>query len=203
MPTSIITSKLNVGGITMASEVSRTQEGLIGQAHTLTAGSDGDMATYTGVDDCTVDMAAGHVVASGTVDVYWLESGVRKVKYGATAVLVTDTVTLSFGAGDNYPDSVGLGMVITNQQDVDIDFDADLVELMAASCDKLAHIEWIEAGPTSITGTKLLAGEAWTYLLNGEYANALTGKTVVSASISTGDPDNNGTLRIGVLHSSA
>lgn len=206
MPTSTIRSTYNVGGIALSSEVSRTQECLIGQEHTLTAGSDGVMASYTGVAECTVTMAAGYVIGDAeTADVYWTDSttGVPKCKYGATTALAGDVITLTLGAGDDYPDDVGLAMVITQQQDIDIDFDADLVEIMAASCDKLAHIEWNEGAAVTITGTKLPAGEAWHYILNGEYTNALAGKTVTSASVSTGDDTNDGTLRIGVLHSSA
>lgn len=203
MPTSTISSSMIIGGIALSSAVTRTQEGQIGVEEILIAGSDGDMATYDSGSGCTVDMAVGHVVASGTVDVYWLESSAQKVRYGATAVLVTDTVTLSLGAGDDYPNTVGLDMVITNQQDIEVDFDADTVELMAATCDRLAHIEWDESGPTTITGTKLLAGEAWTYLKNGEYANALDGKTVSSISATTGDSDNDGILRLGILYSAA
>ncbi len=206
MPTSTIRSTYNVGGIALGSEVTRTQESIIGQEHTLTAGSDGVQASYTGVAEITVTMTAGYVIGDAeTADVYWTDSttGVPKVKYGATTALAGDIITVTVGAGDDYPDDVGLAMVITQQQDVDIDFDGDLVEIMAASCDKLAHIEWNSGAAVTITGTKIPAGEAWDYILNGEYANALAGEVVTSASVSTGDSDNNGTLRIGVLHSSA
>ncbi len=203
MPTSTIRSTYNVGGIALGSEVTRTQEGQIGQSHTLDVASDGVQLAFTGIDDITVTLAAAHAAVNGTVDVYWYVDGVLYVHFGATVAIVGQVATLTLGDGDDYVTGEGtLAMNIVNQQDIDIDFDGDLVELMVASCDKVAHIEWKSGAEVSITGTKILAGEAWEWLLNSEYTNALAGEVVTSASISTYDPDNTVTLRIGILHSS-
>jgi len=204
MPSAKAVSTLTVGGIAMSSEVSRTDDGQIGQLVALPAGSDGDMASYTGVAEITVDMADGYVIGDGEIaDVYWTVLDVLYVKYGATVALAGDTVTLTGGEGADFIDSVGLAMVVTEQVLIDIDVDGDKINMIAAESDQTSHVEFLEAGPASIAGVKLLANEAWTWLLNGEYTNPLAGSVVVQVEASCGNADTAASLKIGILYNSA
>lgn len=212
MPTGLIRSSLNIGGISMSGEITRTVEGQIGHTVTLAHGSDGKQKTFTGPNEIIVTMETGNLVeAADVVDVYWYVAGVLYVKYGCTAALATLDVTVTGGAGDDYVTGEGsLEMVITKQQSINTDFTGDEIEIIAAVSSKVSHIEFDETAASSVAGIKLLANEPWAWVKHlpaddafGAYINPLAGEVVDTIEASTGDHENDATLQIGILYDSA
>lgn len=193
-----MTSTINVGGVAVASAISRTADGQIGQNPTLAAGIAGTLSTRTDDNTGVITLGASHgVTTADFVDVFW--SG--GVHYGM-AVTATDatTITVDIGAGDNLPaqDTV---VVVGVRQEIDVDFGGDDVEMIAASSDKRAHIEFLTAADASIEAVELLANEAWSWATNTGVTNPLAANTVGKVQASCGEAAA-AALKLGVLYDS-
>ena len=81
MPTGVFSSNISLGGISVQSNVVRTETGQIGQEVALPIGKAGALTTRTSDTVGSATMATGHGITTGAlVDVYW-DGGVR---YGVT-----------------------------------------------------------------------------------------------------------------------
>jgi len=181
-----ITSTISVAGVTVNSVTQRTAAGLIGQAPTLAAGLAGALTTRTDADTGIITMTdAEHgITDADTVDVYWSDG----VRYGLTVTLVDGTaVSIDVGDGDNLPEGEDPAVVVGVRQEIDVDFDGDLVELIAAHCPKRAHVEFLTGADASILAQELTANEAFTWAADSGHANLLTGDPVGKIQVSCGE----------------
>ena len=200
MPTGTIVSTANVGGISMASAISRTDDGQIGHEVSLPAGSAGTLTTRTDDNTGEATLSAGHGLSEGdVVDVYWADG----VRYGMdVGVVAGNVVPIDGGAGDNLPDADS-ALVVTKQVTIDTDFDGDLVALIAALATQRAHLDFQTAGGVSLSAVELQANELWSWYSDSGIANPLTGDPVGSVEASCGTTAAAATLKLGALYSSA
>ena len=181
-----ITATISVAGVTVDSVTQRTAAGLIGQAPTLAAGLAGALTTRTDADTGIITMTdAEHgITDADTVDVFW-DGGVR---YGLTVTLVEGAaVSIDVGDGDALPEGTTPAVVVGVRQEIDVDFDGDLVELIAAHCPRRAHVEFLTNADVSLKAQELTAGDAWSFVADTGVANPLTGDPVGKLQVSCGE----------------
>ena len=187
MPTSAISSTLNIGGMSMSSQINRTATGVVSpQEIVLPAGKAGTLTTRTSDTVGIATLAQGHGFVQGDiVDIFWL--GGRR--YGVLVNSVTST-TVSFGTttpgnGDVLPIAT-TALVMTEQVTVDIVFDGDDLEAFALHCAARAHIDIQEVGGSSLLALELLASEAVYWASDNGYANPLAAAAVGQFKLANG-----------------
>lgn len=197
MPTVTINDNVSIAGLTIQSKIERTATGHIGQEIPLPAAKAGSLTTRTDDDTGVVTLATGHgIVSTNSVDVYWADG----VRYGMTATVSTNDVTVEGGAGDVLP-ADETAVTLAKQVVIDTDFLGSLVEAIVASSSLRANIEFREAA-SSAAGVKLPAGEGWRWFSEQGIANPLSGKSIASIQASCGNSTTAATLKIGVLYNS-
>ena len=162
-------------------------------------------------NEATCNLAAGHAQTDGDFDVYWSESGVAKIRYGVAAVIVTNAVTLTGGAGDDYPATVADGLVtICKQKEIAASIDGDQVSIFwvallfaNVSATARGHVDFQEdddtqVGQIDITG--ILSGTAIVdYDITGGVANPLTGNPIFHVQVTHNDTTYTPTFEMVVL----
>jgi len=194
----------SVGGLSIQSTVNREAEGQIGQSIALPAAKTGTLSTRTSDTAGTLTLEADHgITDSDVINIFWLDAdGVYHCAYGATVGTVDgNDVPFTGASGDVLPaedDVITASEVVV----IDVDFDGDLAEMLAAGCDKLSHIAFRNDTPTVLAAVMLLEREGWSWASDQGVANPLTGDRVNDVLASNGDATAAGTLQIGVLYDS-
>lgn len=113
----------------------------------------GELTTRTDDDTGVVTLATGHGILTGNVcDVYW-SGGVR---YGMTATVSSNAVTLDGGAGDNLPTLNTTGMAVVKQTAWEINFDGDDARIIGvfyrnpSDTGAKAHLDLQDSGDSTI-----------------------------------------------------
>jgi hypothetical protein len=197
MPTSRITVTGDVGGVAVNSTITRSADGQIGHEVALAAAKSGTLSTRTSDTEGTLTLEAGHGVQTGdTVDVYW--DGGRRYDVVVGTVSGND-VPISGGAGDVLPaqDDPVTAQV---QQEIDTDFDGDLLVVIAALCGQRAHVGYFD-GATLELSLDLVAAELWHWVNGGTAANPLASKTITHVVV-TQASTSAATFRLGILYDS-
>ena len=153
---------------------------------------DGSLTTRTDNDTGVVTLATGHgIQTNDVVDVYWA-GGVR---YGMTATVATNAVTVDGGAGDNLPDALTTITAVVEQIDWEMDFDGDDVEIIGvfyrnpSDTGAKAHVNFQDSGSASINELDLVhetANGGCDQIVNisaGD-SNTYTGNAVALAKVS-------------------
>jgi len=196
MPTASNKQTITIAGISIVSNITKTADGQIAQEVTLPAGTAGTLDTRTD-DDTGVVGATGHPLStSDVVDVFW-SGGYR---YGMTATVSGDNVTIDGGSGDNLPIAT-TAVVITKRVAINCDFDGDDVEAIAMVCDQRASVDFEDSGDASLEAVELTADQAWDWYADTGVTNPLTGNAVDEIQASNGTTTA-ATLKIGVLYDS-
>jgi len=193
MPTASILKNFSMPGISVTGSFQLTATGgLPSQEVPLPAGTAG---TVTGASEVT---AAGHPLSTNDiVDVYWTDG----VRFGCTATVDGDVITLADGAGDALPAST-TPIVVTEQVVIQLEFDSDNLVCIAAVADQRAHVEFHDAVTTSILGVEIpVAGEAWSWIEDSGYADPFGSDVVEEARASNGTVTA-ATLKMGGLYNS-
>lgn len=193
-----------VGGLSIQSTVNREAEGQIGQSVALPAAKSGTLSTRTNDTDGTLTLEADHgITDSEVINIFWMDAeGVYHCAYGATVGTVDgNDVPFTGASGDVLPtkdDAITASLVV----EIDIDFDGDLAEMIAAGCNKLSHIAFRDVTPTVLKPVLLLAAEGWNWASGQGITNPLTGNPVNDVLASNGEATAEATLQIGVLYDS-
>jgi hypothetical protein len=199
MPTARQTAVYELAGLTIASTIEKTESAQIGPTITLPAGQAGTLTTRTADDDGEATLTDTPTVSNGDVaDVFW-DGGVR---YGMdVGVVVGNVVPISSGAGDVLP-AASTALVVTERVPISLAFDGDDVEMIAATCDQRAHLEFEDAGALPIYPIELAAADqAWSWIADTGWANPLTGNAVATVQAANGTAAA-ATLQLGVLYDS-
>ena len=127
----------------------------------LVAAQTGTLTTRTNTTDGVCTISTGHGIVTGKVDLYFA-AGVR---YGVDAVVATNEVTISGGAGDNLPTEDDPVTVVIPTV-IEVNFDGDTLEIIGlfyrnsgdatAQADAAAHLSLIDAGDAIIKEVDLV-----------------------------------------------
>ncbi len=202
LQTATMTAAYSVGGVAFTATVEKTAEGGSSQVVPLPAAVVGTISAL-GVDN----LATGHgIAAAATIDVHWVDvtDGVtRRVRRG----LLVDTSTandITFdetpaGVGDTLPAPTTVCWVAV-QVIIDVDFDGDLIEMLAQKSDVVCQMD-IRDATTSLKSMVLPAKEGWSYIKNYGYANPFAVK-VIDKIVVTNGGITVGTYQFGLLYQS-
>ena len=187
----------DIGGISMSSTISRNADGQIGHQLELSAAKSGTLSTRTSDTAGTLTMEAGHAIQTADIiDVYW--DGGRRYDVVVGTVAGND-VPISGGSGDNLPaqDDPVTAQV---QQEIDTDFDGDLLAMIGALCNQRSHVGFYNDTTLELS-VDLAAGELWHWVDGGTAANPLASKTITHAVVTQASTAA-ATFRLGILYDS-
>lgn len=198
MTTATIGTTATIAGLSISLSLSRSGEGQIGQEVTLPVGNAGTLSTRTDANTGVATLSGGHTITtSDIVDVYW-STGVR---YGMTATVATNAVTVDGGSGDDLP-SQGVAVVVTEQVTINADFDGDDAVLIVAQSNRRANLAFQEEDGTAVAAIEIPAGEGFSWTTDSPFTNPLTGNAIGKIQASCGDSSNAATLRFALLYDS-
>lgn len=203
MPTGTIISTYVIGGLSVSSQTTRTASTAIEDEQSLPAGKAGTLTTRTDESEGVATLAAEHgITVDDFVDVYW-DGGMR---YNMDVSAVDGTAVSiggvgGEGTGDVLP-SQDTALVVTPRVEIDVDFDGDLMQMIAVVCTKRGHVEFLEDDDTTIKGQELTANEAWQWIADQGVTNPLTGDPVGKIQATCGEAKA-ATLKTGVLYNSS
>jgi len=193
-----ISGNVQLAGLAMNLDVSRTQEGQISQDPILHKGFVGSLTTRTDDDTGVVTVASHDILDTDYVDIYW-DGGVA---YGGDVTAKTGTtIDVDLLSGDNLPD-VSTAVIISKRTQIAIAFDGDDLAMIAAYSASRGHIVFETSVPADIHNVELLAGDAWYWVSGMGWTNDLAGDPVAFVQATTADTDDDTQLLIGVLYSS-
>ena len=126
------------------------------------------------------NLPAGHGFTDGKFDVYW--TGGKR--YGLDGAINTNGLTLDGGAGDDFPASGTLTVVVCPQKPLDLTFDGDNLVLIGAISTRGGLLLFRDSG-SALVGepAELFPDVPWGWA-TGRGLNPLAGNAVASGSIS-------------------
>ena len=168
----------------------------------LVAAQTGTLSTRTDNDTGVATLSTGHGIQNAdVVDVYW-DGGVR---YGMTATVSTNDVSLDGGAGDNLP-AQSTAVTVVKQTAVEVNFDGDTLKIIGifyrntSDTGAKAHLDLQDSGDATIEEVDLVHEKAngglnriWD-IENGD-TNAFSGNRITHGAASH-DSTSAGTLYI-------
>ena len=205
MPTGTISSVASIGGLSIQAVTTRTEAGQFGQEVTPAAAKTGLLTVRASDTAGTLTLDADHgIEADDVIDIFWTDAdGAQCCAYGAVAgVIDVLDVPFTLAAGTVLPAVVSAfvitaGVVTT----IDVDFDGDLLEMIAAAGTKLGHLSFCDVGDAVLAAVTLNAAELWAWTKNQGITNPLTGNAVAYVLAGNGYAGVN-TVKIGGLYDS-
>lgn len=206
MPSVTVNTTVSGGSVNISGTVSRTADSVSGLEPAIPAGKVVTNWVKTDADTAAADLPAGHGYTTGTFDVFWVESGVNKRRYGVSGTVTSDAIALDVGTGDNYPATATTGIIVTKQIQVNIAIDGDLASVVAVN-NRLANsatggrgsVTFFDVGNAAIAHLDLPTPP---YDIAGGGTNIFTGNPITYAKVSNGDSTADGVLQIVVAQDS-
>lgn len=195
MATARISTTVNMPGIQFAATFSRDAEGVLIQDFS------GDLelaAAKAGtITDSVATMSTGHgITNSDVVDVYWTESGVKKIRRGCACSVATNDIALSSGAGDTLPTG-GTAVTLGIQQEVGLAITGDQLEALGIYASARCSVDFHDAGGTELA-LDIADGEGFAWASDSGVTNPIAGDTITHVVISCGSTDG-AALQIAAL----
>jgi hypothetical protein len=199
MPQMNFVSSVSGGGVQISGNAIRTTDSVTGLTPTLPKGSAGTLITRTDNNTSVTTLSAGHgIVTSDIVDVYF--AGGRR--YGMTATVSGNDVTIDGGSGDNLPNQND-AVVVTKQVRINVAIDGDLLAGLALKLEftdqqsaNKGHISFFDGADAEVTQLDLAANEAQPYDVEGGAVNPFTGNPITYAKASNGGSDADAVLKL-------
>lgn len=127
MPQMSFVNSISGGGVQISGNAIRDTDSVTGLTLTLPKGKAGTLTTRTDNNTGIATLAAGHgIVTSDIVDVYW--AGGRR--YGMSATVSGNDVTIDGGSGDNLPNQND-AVIVSKQVRINVLIDGDLLAGLA------------------------------------------------------------------------
>lgn len=194
-----ITFSASVGGLSIQGNLQREDDGAIAQSPTLAAGKAGTLTTRTDDNTGVATLSAGHgIVTNDIVDVYW--DGGRR--YGMTASVSGNAVTVDGGDGDNLP-AQSTSVVVSKVTTINQSFDGDNAGLVAVQSTLRTNgkscVRFIDAGDNVLAVFDLVNDEPFMWWSNSSIDNPLGGNAVATIVASNGSSAASTTLKIGLV----
>jgi len=190
-----ITKTANIGGVSIASSQTRTQEDERVVTITLPAGKSGTLTTRTDNDTGVITVASGHgITDTDTVGVYW-DGGSR---YGVDVTATSSTtISIDAGSGTNLP-TASTAVTVALQSSHAVAFAGDSLEVIAIGCPRRCSVEFLNSSPTSLLRYDIPTSEGRLWVKTTDVTNPLASGTVATVKASNGSTTE-ATLQIGLL----
>lgn len=178
MAQSVAYSKsLSINGRTLSKTASLSGDaGLIVEpSGGIAAAKAGSLSSRTDNDTGVATLSAGHgIVTSDLVDVYW-SGGSR---FGMTATVSVNDVTVDGGAGANLPNS-GTALTVKKPQQETFRVNGSSLTGLYLKSDQIGRIAFYNQSGTPTYSTTLTAGEIHAYVSGDGLTNPLAAETLV------------------------
>jgi hypothetical protein len=170
--------QISIAGLSVNSKiVVDGYEGSIGVQPTLAAAKTGTLTTRTDNDTGVATMDSGHGFATNDVlDVYW-DGGAR---YGMTATVSTNAVTIDGGAGDNLP-TTSTALTVMKQVVLSQPFDGSKVKALALHCKETRCTILFYESSSLRLAVQLNADTPYEWFSGGYGSNPLASYTAITA----------------------
>ena len=191
---------ISVGAYVLGSQVSvslsRSNDGAGQWSPSVAAGKAGSLTTRTDNDTGVATLSTGHgIVTSDKVDVFW--DGGRR--YGMTATVATNAVTIDGGAGDNLP-AQATAVVLCKRVEVNAAFDPDDMLALLVTANKRASVVFVDSVDAVLFALDLAAGECCLWWSDSGITRPFTGNAVAKILVGNGDSAAALALTVAVLY---
>lgn len=198
MGEAILKETVHIAGVSIETHIPRVSGAGEADDPALAAAKAGSLTTRTDNDTGVVTLAEGHGILTGDkVSVFW-EGGKR---YGMTATVSGNLVTVDVGAGDNLP-AQATAVTLVKQVPRDFYFNGDDVVMLAVGSKRRVHADFQTGASASVFQVEVPAGEGYSFVL-GRGANPFAGQIVAKVLWSNGDAVNAVQPLIGKLLNNA
>jgi hypothetical protein len=212
MPSGSVHRSFSMNGHGFSNSLNANQSFGLGIAieMTLPAGKVVTSWVKTDANTAACNLPAGHGYTNGNFDVYWVDTGVQKIRYGVPGTIATNALSLDGGSGDDFPASATVGVVVTRQVAYPSAFsiDGDNVKIIgihfrSADTAAVGSVDLLDSGNASIEQFDLTEVDNSVNGLQHEYVGAaavalLTGNVITQAVASNGSSTASATLWIDV-----
>lgn len=193
-----------IGGIQISETITREGDHPNPYEISLGVASTGTVTNRTNNVLTDVTLSGGHGLTNGTYDCFF-SGGVR---YGLTGAIVSNTMTLSDGAGDDFPANNATCQV-SKVTAINTAIDGDEIELIAielksqnTTTTKVGHVKFMDSGNNTIAEIDLVENTPRVWDIAGGAANAFTGNPITHAEAAMNDTALTATLYVASLEDS-
>ena len=189
-------------GVSIAATVDRPSSGGIpAQEVTLTNGAAGTLTTRTDNGNGTLTMGTNHGITNGAIiAIFGPTSGVTY--FGTVGTVSGNSVPFTAADAGAVLPANNSAVVVDVIQDLDVDFDGDNLEIIAAMMDRRGLVVFEDVGNTVIDGSELVANEPYFWVDGMGSTNPLTGNAVDQIRIANGNSASNATFKLGGTYNS-
>lgn len=178
-----LTQTVDIGGTTFRVVTTVTGDGevMVSPSAGILGAKPGELTTRTDNDTGVVTAEAGHgIETSDLVDVYWT-GGAR---YGMTATVATNEITLDGGDGDNLP-SLNEDVTLKVPETEAFVIEGDDCTAIAVYSDVAGRVRFSDSGGVEYTVT-IAAGATDIWLDGSGVTNPIAGDSIIEVSFSHG-----------------
>lgn len=195
-----------LSGITVQPTIVRSATaGLPPQTLAMAAGLAATLSTRTSDTAGTLTMASAEhgLTDADIISIFWTDAnGAPQFAYGATVGVVDGTsVPFTGAAGTVLPEEAS-AVVADEEEEFDVDFDGDKVELLVAAGNRVCGVQFVDSGDAVLDAEVRAADEPYQYFKNLDASNPLTGNPVDAIRLANGDSSNALTWKMGGLYNS-
>lgn len=206
MPEAKYSPSLQVGGVSMQKNVTRTGDHPNAYEVTLPIAWAVSSWVKTDANTAAGNLTTGHGQTSGTYDVFW--SGGRR--YGVAATITVDAIALDGGTGDDFPATANTTVTVSKQVVINSAIDGDNIEIIGLCVeivdDELAtskgHVTFKDADGDTILAIDLTANSPVIYDVAAGVDNPFTGDPITIAYASNGNAEFAAVLKLASLEDS-
>ena len=204
MPYGTYSVNANIGGIQVNDQIVREGDHPNPYEPSLHVASSGTITNRTNNILTDVTLLANHGLTNGTYDCFFT-TGVR---YGLTGAITGNTMTLSSGAGDDFPANT-TACEVSKVTAINTQIDGDEIEIIAINLKnangtktKVGHVKFMDGTNATIAQIDLVENTPQVWDIAGGAANPFTGAPITHAEAAMNDTTNTATLQIASLEDS-
>lgn len=199
MPSVATSISATIGGVAVSGSISRDGDTPLPLDVILPAAKTGSLTTRTDNDTGVATMTAGHGFATSDVlDVFWTGTdGLLKCRYGMTATVATNAVTIDGGAGDNLPTTT-TALKVSKTVTADLDFTPEIATALLVGCQRDVSVRFMVSSVVALA-VLLPAAEVYSWFSALGVTNPLGSDDITHLLLSNGDSAGTNRVRLGVL----
>lgn len=189
-------------GVSISSTVSRPASGGIpAQEVSVVNAAAGTLTTRTDNGNGVLTMGANHgIVNTDIIAIFGPTSGVSY--FGTAGTVTANSITVAAADNGDVLPVVNSAVTVGKIVDLDVDFDGDNVQILAAMSSTRGLVVFEDAGNAALDGQELTANEPYMYVYGLTGNNPLTGNAVDQIRIANGNSTTNATFKLGGTYNS-
>lgn len=185
-------SAVSAGGISIQGTINVEASGQFGHETILPAAKAGSLTTRTDDNTGIATLATGHGITTGqVVDVYWADG----IRYGMSATVDGNDVTVDGGAGDNLP-AEDSDVTVAVQVTITQELIGNNLALLGWMAERRGHVDLQATAGSSHLAQEMVASSPWAWAADQGIANPIAGDTVNVFKVTNGDSAGTSTVKL-------